>query len=60
MHRMIGKDYKLKRMQTFYFLIKVPRYKSTKEKSAYMVFFPYKHYQIVYLNFSEFQLVLTD
>jgi len=30
------------------------------EKSAYMVFFPHNHYQIVYLYFSVFQLVSTN
>ncbi len=39
-------------IQTFRF-IKVTRYhEGTNEKSAYMVFFPHNHYQIVYLFFS--------
>jgi hypothetical protein len=46
-------------MQTFRF-IKVTRYhEGTNETSAYMVFFLHNHYQILYLCFSVFQLVLT-
>jgi hypothetical protein len=47
-------------MQTFRFT-KVTRYhEGTNETSAYMVFFPRTHYQIVYLYFSVFQLVSTN
>ncbi len=47
-------------MQTFRFK-KVTRYhEGTNEKSAYMVFIPHNHYQIVYLYFSVFQLASTN
>jgi len=35
------------------FLIKVPRYKSSNEKSAYMIFFSNKHCHIIYYYFSD-------